>query len=51
MKIFTDPKLFNYILMCLYVASAIRWGIARKPMDMLYWIGAFIITCAVTFKK
>lgn len=50
-QIIQDPRLINYVLMCLYVLCAARWAFARKWWDMLYWIAAFGITTAVTFKK
>lgn len=50
-QLLTDPRLINYVLMCLYICCAMRWAWARKWMDMLYWIGAFVITTAVTFKR
>jgi hypothetical protein len=48
-KLFTDPKLFNYVIMSLYLASAIRWSVAHKWADMCYWLSALAITATVTF--
>jgi hypothetical protein len=50
-QLLSDPRLINYILMCLYLMCAARWAVAKKPMDCLYWVGAFVITTAVTFKR
>lgn len=44
-----DPKIFNYVIMTLYALNAVRWAIAGKPADAIYWTGALIITSAVTF--
>lgn len=44
-----DPKLFNYVIMCLYVLNAGRWLIARSYGDAAYWVSAFCITASVTW--
>ncbi len=47
--ILLDPRLFNFVIMGLYGAAAIRWGIALKFADMFYWLSALAITLTVTF--
>ena len=49
MKILFDPRIFNYVIMTLYGLNIIRWGIAGKPVDCLYWLSALGITATVTF--
>jgi hypothetical protein len=49
MKLLTDPRLFNYVIMSLYAISAIRWAIAKKPADCCYWLSALAITATVTW--
>jgi hypothetical protein len=50
MKIFLfDPKLFNYLIMSLYLLNALRWGVERKLADVCYWLSALAITATVTF--
>lgn len=49
MKLLADPRLFNYIIMSLYAGAVIRWSIAEKWTNAAYWLGALIITLAVTF--
>jgi len=44
-----DPKIINYILITLYGANIIRWGVAGSYGDAMYWSGALWITLAVTF--
>lgn len=44
-----DPKLFNYIIMSLYVLNAGRWAVQGSYADMCYWLSAFAITATVTF--
>jgi hypothetical protein len=44
-----DPKLFNYLIMTLYLLSAIRWAAEGKWADMCYWLSALAITVTVTF--
>jgi hypothetical protein len=49
MPIFLDPKLFNYVLVILYAANASRWALHGSWVDAAYWLGALIITIAVTW--
>jgi hypothetical protein len=44
-----DPKVFNYLIMVLYVLNAGRWAFAGKWADTCYWLSAFAITATVTF--
>ena len=49
MSILLDPKLFNYLIMSLYVINATRWACEGKWADMCYWLSAFAITATVTW--
>jgi hypothetical protein len=49
MKLFQDPRVFNYVIMVLYALNAGRWAVARKPADVCYWLSALAITATVTF--
>jgi hypothetical protein len=44
-----DPRIFNYVIMALYLANAIRWAFARSVADVCYWLSALAITATVTF--
>lgn len=44
-----DPKLFNYVIMTLYLLNAGRWAIAGSWKDVCYWLSALAITATVTF--
>lgn len=44
-----DPRIFNFLIMGLYALNVIRWGVAGKPADAIYWAGALWITAAVTW--
>lgn len=46
---FFDPKIFNYVIMTLYIVNAIRWAVHGNYADMSYWLSAFAITATVTF--
>ena len=46
---FEDPKVFNYIIMCLYGLNGLWWAYQGKWADVAYWSGALWITAAVTF--
>lgn len=45
----TDPKVFNYTIICLYALNAGRWAYAGKIADVCYWLSALAITATVTF--
>lgn len=41
-------NLFEFVMLCMQVGAAC-WAFGEdKPMRALYWVGAFIITVAVT---
>lgn len=47
--ILLDPKIFNYVIMVLYVTNAGRWALSYGWADMFYWLSAFAITATVTW--
>jgi hypothetical protein len=49
MTLLWDPKVFNYLIMILYVLNAGRWALSGKWADMCYWLSAFAITATVTW--
>lgn len=49
MRLLLDPKLFNYLIILLYILNAMRWAIHRSLADTCYWLSALAITCTVTF--
>lgn len=49
MNYLLDPKLFNYVILTLYLLNSIRWAVAGSWGDSLYWLAAFQITVAVTW--
>lgn len=44
-----DPRIFNYVIMSLYLLSAVRWALDKKWVDVAYWLSALSITMTVTF--
>lgn len=49
-----DPRIFNYVIMGLYVLNVLRWGVnwlffGGRWGDPFYWLAALAITVAVTF--
>lgn len=44
-----DPKLFNYLILTLYLLNAGWWAWHGKFADTSYWLSAFAITATVTF--
>lgn len=49
LNLFLDPRLFNYVIMALYLINAIRWGVHGSWADVCYWLSALAITATVTF--
>ena len=49
MSVLADPRIFNFVIMCLYALNAVRWALNGSWGDALYWMGALWITCAVTW--
>jgi len=47
--LFGTPRLFNYVIMTLYVLNALWWALHRRPADVCYWLSAFAITATVTW--
>jgi hypothetical protein len=48
-KWLTDPKVFNDVILVLYLLNAGRWAIEGKIADVCYWLSAAAITATVTF--
>ena len=44
-----DPKLFNYLIMTLYLINSLWWAYHGKYADMFYWLSALAITATVTW--
>lgn len=49
MALITDPRLFNYVCILMYVLNACRWAYEHKWADVCYWLSACAITATVTF--
>ncbi len=49
MAFLLDPKIFNYLIMSLYVLTAGRWALSGSWADVSYWLSAFAITATVTW--
>jgi len=43
-----DANIINFILMGGYTLAAIAWCIQGNYPQMLYWVGAFILTLGIT---
>ena len=44
-----DPRIFNFIIIGLNCANAVRWAINGSWADCCYWLSALAITLTVTF--
>lgn len=49
MDFLKDPKIFNYIILILYILCAVRWAFEKNYGQFIYWVGAIILTYAITF--
>jgi hypothetical protein len=49
MKLFTDPRIFNFVLMGLYICASARWFFAGDWGKGLYWISALLLVVCITF--
>lgn len=48
-RLLLDPKIFNYLIMVLYLLNAVRWAVHGTVADACYWLSALAITATVTF--
>ena len=44
-----DPRIFNYVILALFLLSTARWAFDGNWMNALYWFSAFTLNAAVTF--
>lgn len=49
MSLFKDPRVFNYLIMSLYILNGVRWAYEGKWGDVAYWLSACAITASVTW--
>lgn len=49
LRLLLDARVFNYVIMSLYILNAARWAAAGKTADVCYWLSALAITATVTF--
>ena len=50
LRLFTDPVVFNYVIMGLYTVNAMQFAVRGYWFDAWYWLGALTITGSVTFR-
>jgi hypothetical protein len=50
MSILRDPRFFNFVIIGLFLCSAIRWAFARDWPNAIYWAAGAVINCAVTWR-
>ena len=44
----SNPALFNYAILALFLCATVRWAIDGNWMQTLYWFAAFWLNVAVT---
>lgn len=49
MKLLSDPRLFNYLLIILFALCSVRWAFARSWPDTLYWGFGCALNAVVTW--
>jgi hypothetical protein len=50
MTLINDPRAFNYLILALSAAAAVRLSFAGDCWGAAYWAGAVVVNAAVTFK-
>lgn len=49
MRLLLDPRIFNFVILTLYLLNAMRWAVNGSWADVSYWCSAFAITATVTW--
>jgi Flp pilus assembly protein protease CpaA len=44
-----DPRIFNWLIIAMFVAAAIRWAFAGNWPQTGYWLAAAALNIAVLF--
>jgi hypothetical protein len=48
-RLLLDPRIFNFVIMGLYVTNATNYAVRQQWGHAAYWASAFGITASVTF--
>lgn len=48
MNVLLDPKIFNYLIIAMFAAAAIRWAFAGNWPQSGYWASAAVLNIFVT---
>ena len=48
MNLLLDPKIFNYVIIGMFVAAAVRWAYAGNMPQAGYWASAALLNVFVT---
>ena len=51
LKLASDPRAFNVVILILFAITAIRWAFAKQWGQCVYWSSAFVLNFAVTFMR
>jgi hypothetical protein len=43
-----DPRLFNVVIILMFIAAAVRWAFERNWPQSVYWLSAAVLNAAVT---
>lgn len=49
MNILTNPAVFNWLIIAMFIAAAIRWACAGNLPQTVYWIAGACLNIAVLF--
>lgn len=47
MKLLSDPRLFDWLIIALFTLAAIRWAWEGNWPRVGYWVGAVILNLAI----
>jgi hypothetical protein len=48
MRLISDPRFFNWLILILFAAASIRWAFARNWTQSGYWASALLLNIFVT---
>jgi hypothetical protein len=51
LRLLSDPRLFNCMLLFLNLCAAVRWAASGRWWNAVYWLAAFTLTFVITFGR
>ena len=51
MSFLSDPRLFNALIISMFLAASVRWAFEKNWPQTFYWLSAAFLNVAVSFMK